>query len=221
MSELRFTFVGEGPSDAALVPILQWLLRQKLPGVNPHGGPPNFRRLRRPPRSLIERISMAVTLVPCDLLFVHRDADSADHATRTRVIRDALEAARATNSAFPSAVPVVPVRMLEAWLLFREFEAAVRSAANNPGGRQGLTLPPVRRIERLRDPKQTLRELIHQASGLRGRHLDRVRVNPTDVVSWISDFSPLRQLPAFQALEADVERVIQEQGWPGTLPDQP
>ena len=221
MIELRFTFVGEGPSDAALVPILQWLLRQKLPAVTPRGGPPNFRQLRRPPRNLVERIGMAITLAPCDLLFVHRDADSAGFVARTRAIRGALEAASTTNSAFPSAVPVVPVRMLEAWLLFREFEFALRCAADHAGGRNPLTLPPVPRIERLRDPKQTLRELLRQASGLSGRHLDRVHVDPVDVVSWISDFSPLRQLPAFQALEADVERVIQEQGWPGTLSDQP
>jgi hypothetical protein len=30
-------------------------------------------------------------------------------------------------------------------------------------------------------------------------------------------FAALRQLPAFQAFEADVRRVIQEQGWPERL----
>ncbi|BAZ12137.1 hypothetical protein NIES4071_39650 [Calothrix sp. NIES-4071] len=29
----------------------------------------------------------------------------------------------------------------------------------------------------------------------------------------IDDFSPLRTLPAFQALEADIQQIIQEQNW--------
>jgi hypothetical protein len=39
-------------------------------------------------------------------------------------------------------IPVVPVRMTEAWLLADEF--AIRSAPGNPNGTQSLDLPDLR-----------------------------------------------------------------------------
>jgi hypothetical protein len=42
-------------------------------------------------------------------------------------------------------------------------------------------------------------------------------IAPRTVADLISDFTPLRQLPAFQAFEEDVRRVIQDQGWPERL----
>jgi hypothetical protein len=44
-----------------------------------------------------------------------------------------------------------------------------------------------------------------------------VRESPIRVANNIEDFTPLRQLPAFQAFEEDVRRVIVEQGWPERL----
>jgi hypothetical protein len=42
-------------------------------------------------------------------------------------------------------------------------------------------------------------------------------VRPSDVATVMQRFDVLRQLPAFQAFESDVQRVIQEQGWPERL----
>jgi hypothetical protein len=83
------TLVSEGSSDRALLPVLRWVLTQ-------HSGRAfqvqwaDLRRLPRPPRILIEKVSTAMELYPCDLLFVHRDADVKTHAHRVQEIRDEL-----------------------------------------------------------------------------------------------------------------------------------
>ena len=108
------------------------------------------------------------------------------------------------NQNLSAALCVVPVRMQEAWLLFDE--AALRTAAGNPRGRQELQLPRLGDIERLPDPKAILRQIIRTASGLSGRRLHRLEVSTQRVAELIDDFTPLRALLAFQALEQELIR---------------
>ena len=102
------------------------------------------------PRKLSERID-SVELYPCDLLFVHRDAESAPIEEREAEIRKALEKSSVDSV---RVVCVVPVRMQEAWLLIDE--AALRRAAGNPNGTQPLAMPDVQKLEELADPKQLI-----------------------------------------------------------------
>jgi hypothetical protein len=111
------------------------------------------------------------------------------------------------------AVCVVPVRMLEAWLLFDEH--AIRLAAGNPNGRLSLTLPPPPRMETLPDPKQVLQNAFLTASGLSGRRRKHFATAQAvrrlgDV---ITDFSPLRLLSAFDRLEREIQAIVQANGW--------
>lgn len=89
-------------------------------------------------------------------------------------------------------------------------EAALRTAAGAPKGRQDLVLPTVRELESLADPKARLRDLIRSASGLQGRRLTRLERQSTitRLAELIDDFSLLRHLPAFQALEADFLKAM-------------
>jgi len=96
---------------------------------------------------LTERVRGALELFPADLLFVHRDADREPTATRRDEIRKAVEIATPNQA----TVPVVPVRMTEAWLLIDE--PAIRSAAGNPRGTMALDLPKLGAIEGTADPK--------------------------------------------------------------------
>ena len=111
------------------------------------------------------------------------------------------------------AVCVVPVRMQEAWLLLDE--PAIRYAAGNPNGRVGLQLPSVRKLEQLPDPKAILYHLLRTASELRGRRRRNFSVTASAVriTGFIRDFSPLRALSAFLALEHELDQVIEAQGW--------
>ena len=148
-------------------------------------------------------------MYPCDLLFVHRDAERESIDKRVEEIHESL-----SNSAIEKALPVIcviPVRMQEAWLLIDE--SAIKKAAGNPEGRQRVNMPDPKRIEDLPDPKQILHELLRQASGLRGRRLKRFRQEVGSrvhlVAEQIDDFSPLRELPAFQAVERQVATLRQ------------
>jgi len=211
MDEFRYTLISDGSSDRALLPILTWVLREKgdVRRVQPEWA--DLGRLPQPPQSLRERILSAIDLFPCDLLFVHRDAEGEDPKTRRREIRKALQESIERGFQVP-AVCVVPVRMTEAWLLFDE--PAIRFAAGNPNGRKPLIMPELSLIEQIQDPKNALFRILREASGLTGRRLkkfnmDEARIRITEL---ISDFSPLRQLSAFQRLENDIA-TLKRNSW--------
>ncbi|MCJ7687521.1 MAG: DUF4276 family protein [Desulfobacteraceae bacterium] len=166
MDEIRYTLISDGSSDRALLPILTWILREKgdIRRVQPEWA--DLRRLPQPPQTLRERILSAIDLFPCDLLFIHRDAEREDPESRYREIRNALQEATKLGFQAP-AVCVVPVRMTEAWLLFDE--PAIRFAAGNPNGKNPLDMPDLSIIEQVSDPKDVLFEILREASGLRGR----------------------------------------------------
>ena len=75
MRELRFTLMADGSSDMALLPILVWLLRRHFGSIPIQPEFADLRRLQNPPNELFERIAKSIELYPCDLLFVHRDAE--------------------------------------------------------------------------------------------------------------------------------------------------
>ena len=210
MSDLRFTLLSDGSSDQVLIPVLAWLLRRH--GVSRPIQPAwaDLRRLQRPPVELSDRIAASLDLYPCDLLFVHRDAEGASHESRKAEIRAALS--ERTGSSLP-AVCVIPVRMQEAWLLFHE--PALRHAAGNPNGQQPLAIPRLQDLELLPDPKALLYELLREASGLQGRRRKKfsVQTGARRVVEFIEDFSPLLKLRAFEALDREARETIQAQRW--------
>ena len=203
MRELTFTLLADGPSDAALIPILRWSLRQHMQLTTIQSEWADLRRLPNPPRDLPSRILEALKLYPCDVLFVHRDAENQNPNLRYSEIEEAMERVAAEIGS-KKYVCIVPVRMQEAWLLINQ--AAIRRAAGNPNGKNALAMPDVSEIESIQSPKNRLLQLLKDASELRGRRLKKFR--PTKhvhlIAANISDFSPLRQLPAFQRLEADI-----------------
>ena len=216
MQTLNYTLVSDGTSDRALITILSWLLRSLCRSLPIQPSLADLRRLRNPPRSLVDRIARSVELYPCDLLFVHRDAEAAAFEDRLSEINTALRESLMTPR---PAVCIVPVRMSEAWLLIDE--GALRHAAGNPNGRVSLDLPRVDRLEQIPDPKRILHDLLRRACGLRGRRLASFnrRLHRHRVADWISDFTPLYRLPAFQRLAADLERVVTAHGWDDSHPN--
>jgi hypothetical protein len=207
MMALRFTLLSEGSSDRALIPIIVWTLRQH--------GRRNFqaqwadlRGLLEPPRSLEKDLDAALQLYPCELLFVHLDADSAGRKARVEKISRAVR-----HLHEPPTVCVIPVRTMEAWFLFHE--QAIRFAAGNPNGSMELDLPRWSEIEALRKPKEKLIGLLRQASGLSARRRRGVRWHRQihRIAELIDDFSPLRRLSAFDAFEKDLTGLLAARGW--------
>jgi len=105
-----------------------------------------------------------------------------------------------------SMVPVVPVRMSEAWILFDKdaILAAVGRAI------QPFSVPSVSRLEEISDPKAHLDDLLLRAAGSpKGRRLkkfNREIVNlRIEVARRIPDFTPLDGLSAFRAFQQTLE----------------
>jgi len=204
MCAIRYTLLSDGSSDKALIPVLTWLLRHYFNNCAIHPYYADLRRLPRPPRSLSERITTAIGLFPCDLLFVHRDAENQTRQMRKNEIEDAILGVSEIMT-LPCVICVIPVRTGEAWLLFNE--GAIRRASGNPHGRISLDLPNIANLEALPKPKRILYELLRRASGLKGRRLRKLNTNKCVhlVAEFIEDFAPLRQLSAFIALELDAQ----------------
>jgi hypothetical protein len=208
--EISYTLLSDGTSDRALLPILTWLLQQNLSTYEIQSEWADLGRLDKSLRNTLEkRMELSVKLYPCDLLFVHRDAEKEPYANRVREIHAAM--AKATLTA--PVVCVIPVRMTEAWL-FSDVDA-IRKAASNPNGKNPLNFPSIKKIEGLPDPKEDLYALLRQASGLSPSRLRRFSVRSLvyRVSELTNSFTALRQLEAFSALESDLKAVIQQQGW--------
>lgn len=203
MERLDFTLLSEGSSDAILIEPIAWLLRQHL-SIPINGTWADLRTLPKPPKTAREKVEAALDRYPCDILFIHRDSDRETHDKRVQEIGEAV-APLAIRS-----VPIVPIRMQEAWLLIDE--QALRSAAGNPNGRIAIDMPAIDRIEKIPDPKQVLHELLLSASELVGRR--RQKLKPAEKArrlgALIADYGPLRRLSAFQAFEAATLAVLRD-----------
>ena len=211
MTELTYTLLGDGPSDEVLLRHLAWLIGQHLsPEISTRPQWGDLRACRERPIGLAQRIRTALILYPCDLLFVHRDAENQMPQTRYDEIQRAIEQNGVESM---PAVCVVPVRMQEAWLLFDE--TAIRQAVGNPNGRVKLSLPPPTTAEAIPDPKAVLYETLRKASELTGRRLKKFSESHAArrLAEYITDFSPLRQLRAFRRLENDLQQFIEAKGW--------
>ena len=192
------------------MPILGWLLYQHCPEYAVESAWADLSRLQKPPKTLPDRIKTALDLYPCNLLFIHRDAEKESYETRHVQITSALDGLDT-----PPAICVIPVRMQEAWLLFDE--PAIRKAAGKPNGRIPLNIPLLASVEKLPNPKQVLFDLISRSSEFAGARLKKLKSNLRStahrVPQNIDDFSPLRNLQAFKKLEDELLSVVQQQGW--------
>ena len=169
-----------------LVPIIQWAVHRLDPDVEILE--PEFRKRRG---SITE--FLAAYRTGAMLIFVHRDSENLTLDERLGEF-DAVDR--------QDVVPVVPVRMSEAWLLFDG--SAVAKAAGKPSSH--VRIPRILQIEDIPDPKDRLDELLFQAAGAptgrRGRNFRRsIAARRASVAEYISDYSPLENLPAFRAFQ--------------------
>lgn len=205
---ISYTLVADGPRDLSVLPdIIQWVIRR----VAAHSLQVNrqladFRQDRNPPKTLSHRIQEAVRRYPCDILFIHRDAESSPRKDRVTEIAKAVSEAGIGQD----RVPVVPVQMTETWLLISE--SAIRKAAGNPNGRNPMVLPRVNDLETLPDAKNMLHNLLKEASDYQGRKrkafMRDINHRVHRVGNYIDDYSPLESLSAFRAFQADTKAAL-------------
>ena len=104
--EISFTLLSDGSSDRALMPILTWLLRDLGVASAISQSWADLRRIPRPPRTLADRMRKAGELFPCQLLFVHRDAESELPESRRIEIHGAFQQAFAPMAPVPTPIGI-------------------------------------------------------------------------------------------------------------------
>ncbi len=169
---------------------------------------PEFARMDTPPGRAVEArlVRMLAIDSDFDVLIVHRDAERQTVDDRLAEIRAALQSAALEWH----LVPVIPVRMTEAWLLLDE--SAIRLVAGRPTGTEPLNLPSVAQVEAEPHPKSCLQEVLATASGLSGRRLRKFKrdfpAHRRQLLERLDRDGAVRSLGAWQALEDDVLRAM-------------
>lgn len=191
--------LAEGTSDRALLPILRWVVACATP-VEARIEWIDTASFERGARPLGEKVRAAQIVCPCDLLFVHRDADKQSPQYRHDEIGQAVGGRL--------HVAVVPIRMTEAWLLIDERK--IREASGRVSGVEDLGLPPLARLEAEDRPKEKLYRALRVAHGATGRRAKSFHPPAAihRLANLVEDWSPLRRLSAFQRLEEDTRRAL-------------
>ena len=208
MTSLYYLLITDGSSDRVLQVILEKTIHSLDSTLQVEGQIVDRRLLGlKRAKSLRDRVRVALDAYDTpDILFVHRDAE------RVAVTERVEEISGAVNSLASDQrwVPVVPVRMQEAWLLVDE--AAIRAGSGNPNGRAKIDLPAPRDIEGITDPKALLVDLLKDASGWQGRRRKKFPVNAAmqRVVNYFDSIAPLEQLPAFRTFKTDLGNALAE-----------
>lgn len=193
--QLTYCLVADGGTDRGLLePIIDWSIQRLDPDVQIDGR--SFAKRRGSLEDFFNRYDPDGMMT-----FVHRDAEGVPLAER-------LEEFEVLD--LSPMVPVVPVRMSEAWILFDKdaISEAVGQAAHS------VSVPSVPRLEGISDPKAHLDALLLRAagspSGRRLKKFSRELVNlRIEVARRIRDFGPLDSLPAFRAFQQTLkERYI-------------
>lgn len=209
----RAVFIADGPSDLPLAGHLELLCAGH--GVEVQVTPVDPRTLEGAGRTVERRIRFLLDQgVDPDLVFVHRDAEGQDAAARAAEVR---AGANSAGIEVNRVVPVIPIRMTEAWLLIDEME--IRRVAGRPSGTNALGLPSVAAVESVADPKALLASALlaaAQPSGRRRRaqfERDFGR-NRALLLQRLDVDGPINNLNAWQQLKEDIAAVLSQ------LPDE-
>lgn len=209
MSKLTYTLIGDGSSDMALMNIIRWLIDDLYPELPVKEQFADFRLLPNPPRrgDIENQIRFAREFYPFDMLIYHRDAErSTNQIIEER--KGEIFGSITDEVLAEKVVCIVPIVMMESWLLFDA--TAIKKAAENKNYAGRIELPPMNRVETIRDSKTQLHNLLREVSCKKKRSLKEFNVHRAVhlVAENITDFSPLRQLHSFQNFENDLRNCI-------------
>ena len=153
MKQINFTLIGDGSSDKILVTIIKWLLNDLYPTVPNEGEFADFSSFKNPPKAseVAERIKLAQHYYCCDILIYHRDGESVTDIKKTIQQRknEIINSQGIENT--NNIVVIVPVKMMETWLLINE--NAIKKAADNPNYSKPISLPKITELEKQKQPK--------------------------------------------------------------------
>lgn len=211
---MRALFLADGPSDLPLATHLEALCAEN--GREVQVTPIDPRHLSAGGRTVEGRLRIVLAQdVDPDLVFIHRDAEAQGPEQR---VAEVHAGATAAGVPLKKVVPVVPVRMTEAWLVLDEAE--IRRVAGRPASSNVLGLPPIGTVETIPDPKALLQEALMKAGAPSGRR--RRRQFERDfgqhralLLQRLDLGGPINQLSAWQRLKGNIALALEVDPGPG------
>ena len=184
--QLTWSIVADGGTDRMLVPIIEWAIHRLDPDVEILE--PEFRKRSGSVQDFLRTCESDAMII-----FIHRDSEHRSPEHRLKEFDDVTR---------PDVVPVVPVQMSEAWVLF-DGTAIARAAGSRAAA---VSAPRIGDIESISDPKGRLDKLLFHAAGSptgrHGRNFKRSIVQRrVSVATHIADYGPLEVLPAFRRFQ--------------------
>lgn len=205
-----FILTGEGSSDLRLVEHIENLLIEGGFG-EASGEAPDLSRFGQPVgRTVREKLTILLRHYPnVDVIFVHRDADNVGIPVREQEIMDAATEVIGLDR----VIPVIPVTMLEAWLLADS--AAIKRVAGNSGYRNDIEcIPAARNIENISDPKKVLMDALSEASQTQGARLRRFKKRFPEMRARLTfdldSNGPVLQLSSYQHFRSKIDTYCQQ-----------
>lgn len=208
--KISFILLGEGSSDLRLVEHIESLLVSggfdEVSGEAPDLG----RFYRTVGRSVEEKLRAILQHHPnVDVIFVHRDADNVGIDVRVQEIVDSASRLLCVDR----VIPVVPVRMLETWLLADE-EAIKRVAGNSSYPGKISCIPNVRSLENLAAAKQVLLDALCEASQVQGGRLAKFKKCFSEMRARLTfdldPEGPVGQLSSYQNFRQQIDVFCQD-----------
>jgi hypothetical protein len=206
----RILYLCEGTSDRGIGRHIERLAAEA--GLATIVSTPDFSLLpKKPEPGIVGKLRAAARLGGTyDLVAIHRDADREPPEVRIAEIHAAMAA---WHAELP-CVPVIPVTMLEAWLLLDE--RAIRQVAENPNGRVPLELPKPKKVESIADPKQRLKDTLALASELTGRRLQKFQTrfpqNRARLLEMLRVDGPVTEVPSWRSFTDELRRALKSLG---------
>jgi hypothetical protein len=209
--KVSFILIAEGSSDLRLVEHIERILIEE--GFEEaRGEAPDLGRFQQPIGTTVkEKLQAVVKYFPsAEIVFIHRDADNAGVEAR----RGEIMAAALGVISMDKIVPIIPVKMLETWLL-ADRELISRVAGGRDPQTELSSLPPIRQLESKSQTKSILQDALCEASGLkRDSQLSAFRKRFSEMrarlVLDLDPDGPVRQLSSYKTFRESIRQVVQK-----------
>lgn len=147
----------------------------------------------------------------CNILIIHSDADhpSRERAYQERFLPGYDLVQRAQGTFCKSLVPIIPVRMTEAWMLAANHDLFREILGTNAKSQELGLVNRARQVESIQDPKQTLRQVLQRASSHSSRRHRETNLYPLYLAMGRRiDLDRLQSVPSYHQFVQDLTEVL-------------
>lgn len=216
MKQLVLALYAEGTTDQLFLPsiiqrttiqVLRQYEHQQINVLTPRAV-----HLEKAPATRDECILQAAREASdSNILIVHADADhpTRDRAYDERFLPGQRLVQRTSTGVCSNLVPLIPIRMTEAWMLAAEHEVLKIVLKTRLSAQELGLVHRVRQVEHIANPKQTLKQLAQRATAERsGRHRN-VDIHPIYVaLGQQISLERLNNVPSYQEFVKDLKDAL-------------